>query len=407
MKIPGSVRLRKFLVNGINMRIFVREIKIFESLMRPFQTAEVLIIDSQNIINENKWNGGESVELSFDAGEGEIYSTKLKVLSVADIKNFPSLRAQSYIFNLVGESFFNNKLSKVQMTFQNISGARAIEKLHNTYLHPSDASLSIVDSKGFIAEAAPYIISNQYPFEAITDIRGRLTHSTYKSGAFAYYRDKDSYNLCPIEKMFKEMKVNFSFEQNSTIGKDFTDIMRQYKNIIGFKLGTSFNPAGKNSSAEMQRVGKNVITNIVNVAENYSKGQMRNPLDSINSQGGFASDSSSLPYARAIRNIINDYKINKISPIAEKIDSEQLYGKMIQDGTACTISVLIEGGLYCTVGKGVYAGISAPVGMSNQSGANQLKGNYLVVNLCHHLKLFDIAPQGVTTMEIAKGDLSV
>jgi hypothetical protein len=64
---------------------------------------------------------------------------------------------------------------------------------------------------------------------------------------------------------------------------------------------------------------------------------------------------------------------------------------------------MLDSGINCTVGKGIFANIAAPIGDMNPGTDNQVKGNYLVVNLCHHLKLYDDKPQGTTRMELAKG----
>lgn len=402
---PGAVRLRKFSVDGQDIYKSVREAKMFESLMRPFQVSEALILDNENLTNLKGWQGGEPIEIVFDTPHGSSYETKMKLHSIGNLHNLPSMRTQAYKFNIVGESFFNNISSKIQFPFQNISGARAIEKLHNTYLKPKDASLSITDSKGFIGEKVPYIVSNQYAFDAISDIRGRLTHDKYKTGAYTYYRDKDGYKLTPLEKLFAEIDVIEQFENTPTVGANFSDIGKQFRNIFQFSMGTSFNPAGKNSPSGMQMAGKNVITNQTHAGETYVKGQIKTPSPgTVSGTPQYTQyDQGGNPYGRMIRNVLNDPKLNKFSPVAEKIDQEQLYGRMVQDGPSCTVSVFPELGFNCTVGKGIYANISAPSGMGNQTTDNSLKGNYVIVNLVHSLRFYDCPVMAHSKFELARG----
>lgn len=402
---PGSARLRKFTIGGMDLTGSVRELKIFESIMRPFQVSEVIIIDTTNMINRGKWEGGEDVSLVFDAGQGKVYETKMKLHSVGNENNLPSMRGQVYKLNVVGESFFNNKGSKVTQPFQNISGAKAIEKIHNQYLKPTDASLKIEDSKGFIGEKVPFIVSSQHALEAISNIRYRLLHEKYKTGAYTYFRDNEQYRLVPLEQLFSELNPNERLENDPTMGKSFTDIQKQGRNIFEFQMGASFGGTGKNSPADAQRMGKNAMTNTRQMGEAYAPGKRKDPPPGqVSGNPAYkTNDNSSSQYERTVKYVPNDRKLNAISPIAEKMDQEQLYARLIQNGPSCTVGVMLDSGINCTVGKGVFANIAAPVGDMNPGTDNQVKGNYLVVNLCHHIKTYDDKPQGTTKMELAKG----
>ena len=93
---PGTLRLRKFCVEGQDIYKNVREAKIFESLMRPFQVSEALVLDNENLTNLKKWQGGETIEVVFDTPQGSSYETKMKLHSIGNLHNLPSMRTQAY-----------------------------------------------------------------------------------------------------------------------------------------------------------------------------------------------------------------------------------------------------------------------------------------------------------------------
>lgn len=381
--------------------------------MRSYQTVEMVIVDNYNFLNkfEGGISGGEDVRVAFDDGQGSsnIYEFSGKLHSVGSGGILPNKRTAVYKIIALGFTYYGNKVGgRVQLALQNITGTDAIKRIHEEYLRPTDGSLEVDKSKGFLGEEEPYIISNQTPFVAIHTIRARLSSDEFKTGAYCYYRDKDSYKLKQLERMFADLSVQEYFIQDSTMGKSISDFKNQGRNLIQFELGTSFSgEGGKGSPLDTFGVDRKVQTNYFNFGEAFNKGKMVDPSPGkISGTAGLSQDDTDTQYSRQNKIFPGDPRLNSIDPIQEKSNDEQLYANLLKGGPCFTAQVMLDGGLHCTVGKGIYAAIQAPQGSGGLSSDNHLKGEYLIVNIKHHLKINDSTPMGVTTFEAVKGGFS-
>lgn len=412
---PGSARVRYLTIANQPFdpnRIW--EIIITESLMRSFQTLEMVLVDNVNIINtmEGGLKGGEDIRLVFDDGQsGVIYEFVGKLHSIGGGNTIPNGRASIYKIIAMGLPYYGNKVGgKVQMSFKNVTGSEAIKRIHDEYLRADDADFEVDTSKGFLGEEEPFLISNLSPFQAIHMIRTRLTSDKFDTGCFCYYRDKDGYKLRQLEKMFAELEPQEFFLQDATMGKSISDYSNQGRNIIGFQSGTSFSgEGGKGSPLATYGVDKKVQTNYINFGEGYNKGPIKDPSPGkMTGDGskGLTYDTGDTHYARQYKLFPGDPRLNKIDYVQEKSNDEQLYANLIRGGPCFTAKVPLDGGLRCTVGKGIYAELAAPVGSDSSTSENQTKGNYLIVNLKHHLRLNNTQmPMATTTFEAVRGGL--
>ncbi len=409
---PGSVIIRTLQIGGISFSpLTVKELSITESLMRSFQTLEMIVIDSRNILNRflgSGIEGGEDVYLVFEEVNGkQIYETKLKLHSIGEQENIPgSPTSQKYKINAVGLTYYGNKVGgKVQRAFRNISGSDAIKIIHDEYLKATDAPFDPDPSRGFLGEQEPFIISNETPFQAIHKIRTRLTSDQYNTGAFCYYRDNESYKLRQIERMFAELQPTEMVTQDLTLGTSLSDYRRVARNLLSFSSGTSFSGSGGVISPyQAFSLGGRVHTNYFNFGEGYNRGDQEDPTPGRTA--GTPRLSRNLRQTDTPRqyNIFpGDPRLNLIDPIQDKSSREMFYAATLMAGPSFTGKVMIDAGIRMTVGKGIFADLKPPSGAQNNVTENSLKGNYLIVNLKHVLRFYNIVPMGVTVFEAIKG----
>jgi len=103
---PGEARLRQITINGSDLTPYIQELSISESVFKPFRSAEMVIIDNNNIAKQLKLQGNEDIRIAFDAGYGKVYETKMKVVSPENANYSPNMRYQTFKLNAVSESFF-------------------------------------------------------------------------------------------------------------------------------------------------------------------------------------------------------------------------------------------------------------------------------------------------------------
>lgn len=404
MPTPGEVTIRQLSVNGTDLGPYVHELSVYESIFTPFRAAEVTIVDTNNIMKGLDIKGNEDVELSFDAG-GQIYTAKFKVLSPENGNSSNNMRMQGLKLNLVSEIFLKNKTTTVQKSFKNTTGTDAVKKIFDEL--GVKGSLQVSDSKGMIGENEPYISSNQTPFDAIHSIRTRLTSDKYKTGAYCFFEDKDgNYQFKQLEELFDTMSPQAEFTHKATQGANIKDMEGQSYNIIGFQEKTSFSPGGRFDIGDVMNSRKSAQVSTYSTSEaKFNKGQVKDPAEGkkggefkVNDNYG----SSGKPRSTTI--IPHDKRLEKNSVQAEKSAEEQRFIQEVKNGPQCTIQVLIDSGIKCTVGKGVKADISQPIGdMTTAQSGNPVGGDMLVVNLRHHIKMYESKPRATTILELAKG----
>jgi hypothetical protein len=408
---PGSVRVRQLQIAGVTYDpISLKELSITESLMRSFQTLEMMVIDSRNLLNNflgNGIEGGEDVYLVFEvANSGEIYEARLKVHSVSDQIPLPnSPESQVYKVTAVGFTYFGNKVGgKVQQSFRNVIGSEAIKTIHNEYLRATDAPFIVDPSKGYLGEREPYVISNETPFQAIHKIRTRLTSDEYNTGAFCYYRDRTGYKLKQLEKMFAELVVREVVVQTATLGTSLSDYREIGRRLIKYESGTSFSgPGGFASPLNAFSTDGRVHTNYFNFGEGYNRGNQEAPAPgSLSGRTRLNNQPRDVSFPRQYNIFPGDPRLNIIDTIQEKNSREVHYISTILAGPSFTGQVMIDSGVRMTVGEGIFANLLPPQG-GTRTNDNALKGEYLVVNLKHTLRLYDISPMGLTTFEAIRG----
>jgi hypothetical protein len=402
---PGEARIRSVSINGMDLTPYVYELSINESIFKPFRSAELVIIDNNNIAKQLKLQGNEDIRIAFDSGSGKVYEAKMKVVSPEGGAQSQNMRFQGFKLNAVSESFFKNKTTTVQKSFKNITGTDAIKKIHDEY--KLGGSLNMSASKGFIGENEPYIISNQNPFDAIQGIRTRITSDKYKTGAYAYFEDAEgNYTLKPLEELFDTLKSQADLTHKPTMGENFRDMYAQGHNIIGFQEGASFNSGSRFDITDVLNSRKSAkVSTFDTVQAKYQEGKVKDPEEA--KKAGYYNikqDQYGNEGPRSTTLIPHDKRLEKNSVQAEKSAYEQRFIQEVKNGPSCTVQVMIDSGLKCTVGKGVNAKLSEPIGdMSSMSSGNPLGGDMMVVNLKHTIKMTGDKPRSTTTMELAKG----
>lgn len=406
---PTKARFRNFTIDGFNLfeQGMLNQLKVYETIMKPYITAQATVIDNDNILNNRGWVGGEACSFAFDGNRGPIYEQKLKVLSIKGEKSSQSLRSAIYTIELIGDAYFKDKKELVQQSFKHIPGTNAIQQLHNKFIG-SDAPLKILSaSLGAIAKES-HIISSVNPFKAISDIRKRLNYAKYDTGNTLYFRDALGYVLGPLEQLFDELQPVQTFYQEATWGKSFRDLSRVENAIIAAIAEVEFGSNGRGGMKDIastatqekkvfdlrlkklvidKKAGKIKPGNIINEIRSLGQEVLNS---TIGGHGGVANymtmDSANLP---------------AVTDGSNNTEKERLYAALTKNGPCITVKVPIQSGMQVTVGKGVKLNLLPPTGDMN-TGRNLASGNYLVHSLCHNLTTDDRTVNATTTLSCAK-----
>ena len=91
---PGKVRLRSCTIKGARVDLLINCIRLYETMCKPYFTAQIMVIDNINMINNLELKGGDKITFSFNAeATGQIVAQDQYILSIDGEEPSESLRA--------------------------------------------------------------------------------------------------------------------------------------------------------------------------------------------------------------------------------------------------------------------------------------------------------------------------
>lgn len=376
---PGQVRLRRFQINGVDLRQHVQCIKTYESMCRQYITSTITLIDNNNAVNTLGLKGTEPISYAFDGGTTRIYSSNQYITTITGEEQSGSLRSVIYTINAVGPAFYLDRANLVQRSDVNIPGSSVIQSIFSQYLS-GDAPLNILPSLGLIAktEIGGFVTANKKPITAIQDIAKKLTYGGYKTGSTMFFRNRDEYVIAPLEHIFNTMGSLESYEQRATWGSEWHHIFTSTNAIVAASTIRDKEDSTGRASATSSAMASMGALNVFDIA----KGMEIFPPKFGISAGGI--NKFIRGKLGGIQNVLQlDTRRNEPSHDQSlNAVQENMFRASVKDGVQYLIKVPIQSGINATVGKGIRAKLLPPTGDLNR-GYNNIPSHFLVADLCH------------------------
>ena len=171
----------------MDIRMILDEINIYEDILSPVITGNIVLHDSNDFINKLPITGFEYFNLEFEQPSGsQRYSKVFRIYKLSDRK---SINAQNemFVLHFCSEELIINELCRVSKTYQNKtidSIVRDIalnylkidsKKIPTSQIHPTVGTHSIV-------------IPNWHPFFAISWLSRMAIHSIYSSPSYVFLK---------------------------------------------------------------------------------------------------------------------------------------------------------------------------------------------------------------------------
>lgn len=376
-------------VAGADFTRQVLKISVFESVCKAYLTGVLVVRDDSNLINALDLQGQEPVSFLFSGGDGLNYSQTMHVLRVKGEPMENNLRTVKYTIDLIGKEYYNDRANMVQQSFQNLPGTQIIQQIQSSFL---GSSINIpLHSAGIFGQKNPYVVSSTKPFKAINDIRKMLSFSGPTS-ATMYYRDKDGVNLSNLAHMFSTMGSQYSFEQKTTWGADWRNVLGAYNSILAATTlvdqdqGRS---SGRLTSATDQFERK--VRDLFSTKKPFS--------DAISAASGAISSVTGGHGGLQHFPVIDSTILQKEN--IPNTGQDASYSAKVAGGPQVIVKVPLQTGVLCTVGKGVTVSLISPSGDYYASFlADRNSGNKLVADLCHTVETGEQGMQGTSTMRL-------
>ena len=397
---PTKVRLRNCFIKGMRADLLINCIRLFETVCKPYFTAQISVIDPVNMINNLNLKAGDAVSFSLDAEvSGTIIAQTMLITSIQTEDNQENKRVTNYTIYCATFGFWRDKDSLVYRSESLVPASAMIQGIHGDYIR--DWPLHIHPTIGLIAnkEIGGYVVDGKHPFKAIADILDAAIGAGYATGSWLYYLRRvlpgtqNQYIIEPLEHSFRTASRQQQFWEKSTWGAEMEDVFSggtipadnailDSKLVIKDKPGVPGGSRGSQGTLSVWEISKGFLP-----IGNFSAGGSKYG----GKRGGVKNNHQ------------NDERRNPLST-NQAINAvvENSFQAAVKDATNYLVQVPIQSGINVTVGEAVCAVLQPPTG--DVFAPSTRPHPFMYVAECKHECYFDHRDiQATSTFRLVEG----
>ena len=349
--------------------------RVYESILVQNNIVELDVLDTEDALGNLKFQGDETIELSFNApGTPTInYIFSLDKVELIDSGNSNN-NSKQYILHGVGKETMYSKSNYIQKSY-NTDISSIVRDIHNTFLN--SANKLITEATDGIQKI---IIPNMRPFDAIDLVRRRATSMTNLSSTFLYFENAIGHNFKTIEGMLKSDVVK-TFVRGNAINVSIYN--NGWNNIIDYKVPKLVSSIDRISLGSLtQRVG---TFDIRTRTFDYKDQKMN--------IGNFNSDLFRSLYGitYGLFHLIPQNSLDNKTYIEKSTPQQMAY---LANITQTQITIKVYGDTTVKAGDAIQINIPQPISTTSESIPDPLISNkYLVTNLCRNVGKLGESPR--------------
>lgn len=368
-------------VNGLNCRSIVHNVKIFESVCKPYITAQITFNNNRGQLNETRPLTGQSrVTVTLQDSTGATYPFDGIFTKAPDEFETHQTGEGFVTIHAITYDYWNDKRSLVTKGSIDEPGTALVQKIHNQYIQ---TPLRILEqSIGYLSrqEGGGYGVTSESPFTAIRTIGQKLKYGRSSAGATIYFREKNGHVFGPAQALVDQMGSVTEVRQSETIGHNRSNIWGSEgaKSILVSKVFK------KEEAPDAM-----AVTASAGGTAGVNDYEMHGRFAAIGALG-------SAVYGLVSNAMRSEAHQPKAIHESTKTVAEWNYKAAFARAPNYLIKISIEAGMKCTVGKGIKATMMAP--LSGQF--NTVSGNFLIADLMHDCYFDNREITGTTTLRI-------
>jgi hypothetical protein len=238
---------------SVSLLPFYTEIRIFESIYIPTLTADIVIVDPENIIENLPISGGETVHVklrtsTFPDMPGACIQRSFVIASIVN-RSLDNDRQQVYTLKLITPEMMRDSCNTINRAIPGEGGDTNTEaiaqKMFDDNIVVEGRYLPDNDDNSLIISGSPHDSSIQYisnswsPFENMNYICKKIQASDVKGNDFFFYESNKNYYLTSLQHLILEGN-NTYFEEYSYKPPSLPLNNRQEGNYNSLKLPDYF-----------------------------------------------------------------------------------------------------------------------------------------------------------------------
>ncbi|RLA59835.1 MAG: hypothetical protein DRQ78_10160, partial [Epsilonproteobacteria bacterium] len=224
---PGSYDIKKVFLRDHeqDIRFKVLEINIFESIFQPCMTADITVLDAENLVANLPIADGDVVDihLAFNSEDkiqqnvdGEDIKCVMEVIKITSRIKTDNQDVQTYNLRLASIGWSNNVRTRISRSYNQQPYSDVVEEIFydkfvtegNYGLKGHYSKFTGDDAKNIDVESThgeySLIIPRWKPIQCFNWLAGRSQSSETKDAVnYVFYEDKETYNFKSIDSLVK------------------------------------------------------------------------------------------------------------------------------------------------------------------------------------------------------------
>lgn len=404
MVVPGDISIDSFTIGGLDLtdpsQATFNYLDIYEDILSPVFTAEVEVLDYNDVLGTYKLDGSQEVNLSFSVPGAQSCNFKFallnnKGLDDKTLKNSGSMKHKTYKLRMVSKDLLKNQSNRLAKSFNQPTH----QTVKDAWQTITDAQINCPDEcKG----QQRLISNNEKVYDFLHNIHGRHVSQKYQSSLYTLFAGRngsqENRTFCTFEYLMSQGSV-FDFKQDNTIGGRTTTESDGMNNMLWLHVPDSFYTPATYNAASNKHVydyggsGKSVLKKVGATSSSgviLGNSLTSNSISDVNS-------SSNPPLRTYLNNQINQTTRTNIDDANTKRAD---YLKEIAQNSA---KFEINGNPNISVGNIVTLKIPKKADADQDSGETQMNDKVLITKLRHRIKPAGTRPRYTMIVEAIKG----
>jgi len=317
----------------IDISSIFEELNIFDSILTPCMSGNILLNDSVGLSKRLIFDGTEylhiSISKSDEASDGNLtnLTKSFRIFKQTNRKN-TNQSTESYVLHFVSEEMIYSAQQKISQSFTGIYSDIANSILKNYLKVPKDKIGIIENTKGIHNAVVPLLS----PIDAMNWLAKR-TVSNNSSADFLFFENQYGFNFVSLDKLFSIPPIfSVNFLPKNILSDDITS---EFFGVRDYSMTTSFDilENTRNGFYANRFVGFDILTRTLVEKDyglrNHYKGNHLNDNPSIyisNNREG--KDAGLMPFSK-----VNLYPFQKYRSSWEYVNSNDTSKSLMIDDT--------------------------------------------------------------------------
>ena len=257
---PGDVKIISLKLTNTNksatvdIRSQAMSISIFEDMEEPTLYAEIMMVDSANLVKDFPIIGEEDLEIVYvTPGRDKPTTYKFRTFAVEGTSNGPTAKSSVYTLRCVSTEHFTNGIQLIDKGYNNTVAEMVVDILVNEL--KSKKAYQIEATRGLV----PVNIPQKSPFQAIDMLRQKAIAKRPSGGVFVFYENQYGFNFTSIEKLIEEGKKTIDSKTFTYMPDTTSDKQREayaFRNLVRYEHLSKFDTIEKFASGLFKNVAR-------------------------------------------------------------------------------------------------------------------------------------------------------